>query len=50
MNTKKTKVSKNKKELHIADVSISACSCDFSDRYWDKNGSKCIKCGKVFPS
>ena len=24
------------------------CKCDLSDRYWDKNGSKCIKCGKIF--
>jgi hypothetical protein len=37
-----------KKALHIADVSKSACLCNFSDRYWDKNGSKCLKCGKHF--
>lgn len=48
MNTKKTKVSKSKKALHIADVSKSACLCEFSDRFWDKNGSKCLKCGKHF--
>lgn len=37
------------KPLIIADVSSSGiCLCDFSDRYWDKNGSRCIKCGKVF--
>ena len=24
------------------------CDCDLSFRYWDKNGSKCLKCGKIF--
>lgn len=31
-------------------VSISACCNDLSNRYWDKNGGKCLKCGKIFTS
>ena len=32
------------------DVSISACCNDLSNRYWDKKGSKCLKCGNIFTS
>lgn len=47
MKAKKTK-KPQKQQCNIHDVSKSACSCEFSDRYWDKNGSKCLKCGKYF--
>ena len=35
-------------ELLQHDVSISACCNDLSNRYWDKKGSKCLKCGNIF--
>lgn len=24
------------------------CTCDFRDRYWDKDSSMCLKCKRVF--
>ena len=45
---KKKKSSKTTAQCAIQNVSNSVCKCEFSDRYWDKNGSKCIKCGKIF--
>lgn len=45
MNTKKTKVSKSKKALHIADVSNSVCKCGGKFEYIDREGYVCKKCG-----
>lgn len=49
MKAKKIKKPQSK-QCNIHDVSISACCNDLSNRYWDKNGSKCLKCGKIFTS
>lgn len=46
--SKKKKTEKPKKVLIIPHSSKVTCLCDFSDRYWDKNRSKCLKCGKIF--
>lgn len=36
------------RQCDIQDVRISACCNGLSNRYWDKNGIKCLKCGKIF--
>lgn len=43
-------ISKQQCNCNLPHVSISACCNDLSNRYWDKNGSKCLKCGKIFTS
>jgi len=48
MDNKSKEVKKENGKLHIGSVSNSVCKHEFSDRYWDKNGSKCIRCGKIF--
>ena len=33
--------------MHTANNPNGKCDCKISNQYWDKEGSKCLKCGEV---